>query len=108
MISTHILNIQTGKPAQGIKVRLLHTKTQACLGEEITDSNGRIADFQIATPIEEGVYTLEYYVSPYFQLENIVSFFPKIDITFTIHLLNEHYHVPLLLSAHAYSTYRGS
>ncbi|WP_171550522.1 hydroxyisourate hydrolase, partial [Shigella dysenteriae] len=36
------------------------------------------------------------------------SFFPEIPVGFHINKVNEHYHVPLLLSQYGYSTYRGS
>ncbi|MCF9033644.1 hydroxyisourate hydrolase [Acinetobacter nectaris] len=108
MISTHILDTQLGKPASFISVRLLQVETNRYIGEGITDSNGRIQDLQIQIPIEQGIYQLEYDVAPYFQKLNTPSFFPKVYIQFYISALNEHYHIPLLLSAHAYSTYRGS
>ena len=35
-------------------------------------------------------------------------FYPSVEITFELAEESEHYHVPLLLSPFAYSTYRGS
>ncbi|HCX5805264.1 TPA: hydroxyisourate hydrolase, partial [Escherichia coli] len=40
--------------------------------------------------------------------QNLESFFPEIPVEFQINKVNEHYHVPLLLSQYGYSTYRGS
>jgi 5-hydroxyisourate hydrolase len=36
------------------------------------------------------------------------TFFPEVDLRFTVSDAGEHYHVPLLLSPFAFSTYRGS
>ncbi|MHA0401627.1 hydroxyisourate hydrolase, partial [Escherichia coli] len=44
----------------------------------------------------------------YFKKQNLESFFPEIPVEFHINKVNEHYHVPLLLSQYGYSTYRGS
>ncbi len=38
----------------------------------------------------------------------VASFYPAVTITFVIDDPRQHYHVPLLLSPFAYSTYRGS
>jgi 5-hydroxyisourate hydrolase len=44
----------------------------------------------------------------YFEAQGAAGFFPVVEIVFTIGDRDEHYHVPLLLSPFAYSTYRGS
>ena len=42
----------------------------------------------------------------YFRERAVPAFYPEVTITFTVG--RGHYHVPLLLSPFAYSTYRGS
>jgi len=36
------------------------------------------------------------------------TFFPEVSLTFSVTEIGEHYHVPLLISPFAFSTYRGS
>lgn len=99
-ISTHVLDAGRGLPARGVPVRLSHGDTVVATGT--TDDDGRITGL---TPdgIEPGVYQLWFDVAGY----DPTSFFPEVTVTFTI-TDERHYHVPLLLSPFAYSTYRGS
>ena len=58
-----------------------------------------------------GVYRLTFATGPYFSDHGLVGFYPEVVITFSTGAVEEtpgHYHVPLLLSPYAYSTYRGS
>jgi len=54
------------------------------------------------------VYRITFDTGSYFQARAIASFYPEVTVTFEITGPGEHYHVPLLLSPFAYSTYRGS
>lgn len=105
-LSTHILDIQLGMPAAGIKVTLL--KDGTVLGTGTTDSDGRCADLIIEADFKPGAYALEFEVGPYFASKSLDTFFDTIPIAFTISDVSRHYHIPLLLSAYGYSTYRGS
>ena len=55
-----------------------------------------------------GDYRVVFKTGDYFKKQNLESFFPEIPVEFHINKVNEHYHVPLLLSQYGYSTYRGS
>ena len=55
-----------------------------------------------------GVYRLRFDTGAYFAARSIPTFFPEAVLTFVIDDVDRHYHVPLLLSPFAYSTYRGS
>jgi 5-hydroxyisourate hydrolase len=82
------------------------------VGQGVTDVDGRIKDFGMrdlgpAAP-PEGVYRIEFDTGAYFESSGVGSFFPEVVLTFTVASASEHYHVPLLLSPFAYSTYRGS
>src|SRR5205814_918013 len=57
---------------------------------------------------EPGVYRITFATGTYFAARGAASFYPEVTITFEITGRDEHYHVPLLLSPYAYSTYRGS
>lgn len=113
-LSTHVLNLVSGKPGQGIAVRLLQpgsdgSWTEICRG--VTDADGRISSLagegsQIA--FAAGRYRLEFDLEGYFQGAGLPSFLPEAVIGFRVDQPDEHYHVPLLLSPNGYSTYRGS
>ena len=95
-VSTHVLDATAGRPLAGIGIRLEHGDTVA---EARTDAGGRVAS--LPTP-GNGVYRLV------FDLEDRPGFYPEVVITFRVTDRAAHYHVPLLLSPYAYSTYRGS
>lgn len=75
--------------------------------EKNTDVNGRISDFLPSEKDNHEIFKLTYYTSDYFKNDNIESFYPFIEVVFKIRDKN-HYHVPIILSAYGYSTYRGS
>ncbi|MEB3753140.1 hydroxyisourate hydrolase [Acinetobacter sp. MD2(2019)] len=106
MISTHILDTNLGKPASGVTIQLYDAAHQL-IGQGVTDQDGRLKDFGLETLVA-GEYQLEFAVAPYFAAQNVSTFFPKVCICFFIANANEHYHIPLLISPYAYSTYRGS
>jgi len=104
-ITTHVLNMVSGRSAAGVAVTL-EIRTEGAwqrLGEASTDADGRarnlLPEGHTLTP---GVYSLRYDVA------GISSFFPEISIRFRVEDPEQHYHVPLLLSAYGYTTYRGS
>ena len=104
-LSTHVLDATTGRPAAGVPVTL----TDAC-GETVavatTDDDGRVGDLHTGAP--EGVYRLIFDTAAYFTAQGVTGFYPEVAITFEITDAAAKYHVPLLLSPYAYSTYRGS
>jgi 5-hydroxyisourate hydrolase len=54
-----------------------------------------------------GNYRLNFATGDYYAQQGGTTFFPEVDLVFEV-TGTEHYHVPLLLSPFAYSTYRGS
>jgi 5-hydroxyisourate hydrolase len=95
-VSTHVLDAAAGRPLAGIGIRLEHDGTVAAAR---TDADGRVAS--LPTP-GDGVYHL------IFDLDGRPGFYPEVVIAFRVTDPDAHYHVPLLLSPFAYSTYRGS
>ena len=71
-----------------------------------TDEDGRIGKLT-PTELEPGTYQLWFDVAAYAASSGQDIFFPEVTVTFTI-TDERHYHVPLLLSPFAFSTYRGS
>ena len=110
-LSSHILDIHTGKPASGVNIILSKQDTSgqwSIVEERMTDVNGRVKYFLEETPDgHRGIYKLTYMVGPYFELQGQDSFYPFIEVVFQIKD-NAHYHVPITLSPYGYSTYRGN
>lgn len=110
-LSSHILDVSKGKPANDVSIKLEkyneQTKIWSFVDEKKTDLNGRITDFLRSENSNLGIYKLTYYTSDYFKKDNIESFYPFIEVVFQIKDKN-HYHVPITLSAFGYSTYRGN
>ncbi len=106
-ISTHVLDTARGRPAAGVGVRLEKVTDDACrvVATAATDDDGRVAS--LTDPVEAGMYRLVFDVAGY-SASTQEPFFPEVVISFVVHDPAEHYHVPLLLSPFAYSTYRGS
>ena len=99
-LSTPVLDTARGRPAAGVPVQL-RSETGEVLADAVTDEDGR-ASFGA---LEAGVYELEFAVGGYFGEQ---PFLDRIPIRFIITDSAAHYHVPLLVSPWAYSTYRGS
>ena len=112
-ISTHVLDLARGKPAGGIAVRLeRRDPKQRELWLEVasgqTDADGRAVLVAGGAPLPLGVYRLGFELSPYFAAHATAHFFPEASLVFEVRVASERHHVPLLLSPHGYSTYRGS
>lgn len=105
-VTTHILDLTRGKPAAGIGVRLYAGDQLLATGA--TNNDGRVEAWDSEFSVRPGKHRLEFDVLPWFEAKGENSFYEDVHISFRISDTNEHYHVPLLLSAFGYSTYRGS
>jgi 5-hydroxyisourate hydrolase len=109
-ISTHVLDTSAGRPASGIDVRLdQHDGTRWLpVGEGQTNSDGRVPGL-VAHPVQlpAGTYRLIFEIGVYFASRQIDTFYPRAVVEFVAQETG-HYHVPLLVSPHGYTTYRGS
>jgi len=108
MITTHVLDTAAGRPARGVPVTLERGPDWQAIGSGVTDADGRNRTLTPAGPVEPGTYRLRFDTAAYFSANQVSSFFPVVEIVFTIEDGAQHYHVPLLLSPFSYSTYRGS
>jgi len=108
MITSHILNISTGKPVEGVRAVLFFQENNnwAEIAKDKTNSDGRIQEWLSKEPAA-GIYKIRFETKEYFNKNSIATFYPYVEIVFEIKS-NEHYHIPLLLSPFGYSTYRGS
>jgi 5-hydroxyisourate hydrolase len=104
-LSTHVLDAMSGRPAAGVTVTLTDG-AGATLTTAATDDDGRIAT--LGDDLTAGLYRLHFDTGAYFARLDVPTFYPEIVIAFEITDAAGKYHVPVLLSPHAYSTYRGS
>ena len=107
-LTTHVLDTARGTPAAGVSVGLfaLAGDERKLLQVAVTNADGR-TDAPLGTSLAPGHYELVFAVTDYFARDGVASFFDEIPVRFVIGD-GARYHVPLLLSAWSYSTYRGS
>lgn len=107
-IGTHVLDTAAGIPAAGMAVRLLDG--EVVLFDGATDADGRCP--ALRRTLDTGRYRLEFAVADYFRRRGVAlpdpPFIDRVAIDFGVADDAGHYHVPLLVSPFAYSTYRGS
>jgi 5-hydroxyisourate hydrolase len=108
-VTTHVLDATSGRPAAGVEVTLERHAGQSwqLITSGRTDTDGRITAFGPAK-LERGMYRVSFAVAAYFAARQQPTFYPEVVIMFTLDDEEAHYHVPLLLSPYAYTTYRGS
>jgi len=114
-LTTHVLDITRGGPAQGVRIELyiLEGGLHSLLVDTVTNSDGRTDKPLIgATEARAGRFELLFHAGDYFRREGSKladpAFLDVIPIRFAIADPGAHYHVPLLVSPWSYSTYRGS
>lgn len=115
-LTTHVLDTAQGRPAAAMGIELWWCAPQQpirLLKHVITNADGRTdAPLLAAAEFQVGVYQIVFLVGPYFARQSIVTtepaFLDRVPVQVGIGDLEGHYHVPLLVSPWAYSTYRGS
>jgi 5-hydroxyisourate hydrolase len=114
-LSTHVLDTAHGGPAAGMKIELwsLDGVERSLVAEARTNSDGR-TDLPLlaADEMKVGQYEILFFVGDYFAAKSLampkIRFLDKVPVRFGIADAGTSYHVPLLVSPWAYSTYRGS
>lgn len=112
-LSTHVLDTANGVPAQRIKIELWRIDgARTLLNAAITNSDGRTdAPLLSGENLKPGEYELVFFVGDYFAGKSTAPadrFLDTVPVRFRISDASASYHVPLLCSPWAYSTYRGS
>jgi len=96
-LTTHVLDTANGCPAAGMAVALYRI------------DDGPLLEKAAFVP---GTYRLVFGVAAYFRGRGVVldepPFLDEVPLDFGLATVGAHYHVPLLASPFAYSTYRGS
>jgi 5-hydroxyisourate hydrolase len=104
-ISTHVLDVERGRPAQGVRVTLSRLDVGSApirMTQALTDSDGRVRDL-LERALVPGDYRLEFDVA-----HEEGSFFTKVAVDLRVTDAGRSYHVPLLLAPYSMTTYRGS
>jgi 5-hydroxyisourate hydrolase len=114
-LTTHVLDTARGKPAAGVVITLYRVTAAGHkkIAQTVTNEDGRTdAPMLTGAAFNEGVYELLFAAGDYLrdsgQAAGDVLFLDDIPIRFGVPDADAHYHVPLLISPFAYSTYRGS
>ncbi|NKE36119.1 hydroxyisourate hydrolase [Natronococcus sp. JC468] len=112
-LTTHVLDTSREGPASGVDVtlqRLDDSGNAETVSQGTTNHDGRLDEPLLTEDeMETGTYQLLFEVGAYYrQSESESSFLDTVPVRFIIDDVDEHYHVPLLLSPGGYTTYRGS
>jgi 5-hydroxyisourate hydrolase len=109
-LSTHILDTSLGRPATGVSLTLAKHDGDGWsdIGSGTTDNDGRCKTLLGEAPLETATYRIRFATAEYFAAQNLTGLYPYVDIVFTVTDPAQHYHIPLLLTANGYTTYRGS
>ena len=110
-LTTHVLDTMHGGPAAGVSLRLL--RGGEVVAATITNIDGRCDQPLLSgDTLTAGAYRLEFDIGEYYRDLGVVlptpAFLDVVALEFGIADVASHYHVPLLVSPYAYSTYRGS
>jgi len=113
-LTTHVLDLTTGKPAQGLEIELwsLEDDTSVHLKTVQTNEDGRVDEPRLkGSVLVAGIYELRFKAGEYLSRHGLTLpdplFLDIIPSRFGVAEPDSDYHIPLLLSAYGYSTYRG-
>ena len=114
-LSTHVLDTAHGCPAAGMKIELweLEDGAPVLVTSAKTNADGR-TDIPLlsADEMKTGQYEIIFFVGDYFATKTPalpkIRFLDRVPVRFAIADAGASYHIPLLCSPWAYSTYRGS
>jgi 5-hydroxyisourate hydrolase len=111
-ITTHVLDTTKGGPAKGMLVHLERRESPGewrLLASGLTDPDGRCSRLQPESgAVTAGLYRLSFDTAGYFAAQGVETLYPIVQVTFSVRDGEGHFHIPLLLSQHGYTTYRGS
>ena len=114
-LSTHVLDTMSGTPAGGVRIELygLAGDSRRLVASATTNADGRTdRPLLAAEELRSGAYELLFHIGEYFRGKGVdlpaPPFLDTVPVRFGVADPAAHYHVPLLVSPWAYSTYRGS
>jgi|SRR5580692_3063263 5-hydroxyisourate hydrolase len=109
-LSTHILDTALGRPAANVGLVLSQIQDGVWqeIGRSETDADGRCKTLLGDAPLEAATYKLRFATAEYYAAHNLTGLYPFVEIVFDVANPRQHFHIPLLLTANGYTTYRGS
>ena len=114
-LTTHVLDTANGCPAAGMAVtlyRLTGDRVERLKAVTLNADGRADAPLLQGDEFQPGRYRLIFEVAAYFRARGAAladpPFLDHVPLDFGLAAAGEHYHVPLLASPWAYSTYRGS
>jgi len=113
-LTTHVLDTAHGRPAAGMEIELfgIEGEERSLLKTARTNDDGRVDGPLLGgDEFAAGIYEIVFHVGAYFAGEPGIPDLPflgRVPVRFGVSDPEAHYHVPLLVSPWAYSTYRGS
>jgi hydroxyisourate hydrolase len=114
-VTTHVLDVTIGSPAEGVRVELYELGDGAerkLVADVATNADGRTdKPLMSAEQARAGRFELVFHAGEYFRRRREMAdppFLDVIPIRFGVADPQAHYHVPLIVSPWSYSTYRGS
>jgi 5-hydroxyisourate hydrolase len=115
-LTTHVLDVSRGRPAEGVEIELVRHEPDGGrerVTQTKTNADGRTDQPLLAAgELLPGDYELVFDVGAYFEAQGLVEgdhpFLGRVPVRFGVADATVSFHVPLLVSPWAYSTYRGS
>ncbi|XP_048371136.1 5-hydroxyisourate hydrolase-like isoform X2 [Sphaerodactylus townsendi] len=107
-LTVHTMNVLNGLPASGIDVTFFRLEDSPQPWVQLTKSGRSDLSSAIPRRLEPGTYKLCFETAAYWQQQGYASFYPYVEVVFTVTEAEQKVHIPLLLSPFSYSTYRGS
>ena len=114
-LSTHILDLAHGKPGAGINIEFYQVNghERRLVKQVLSNQDGRTNEPLLeGEALVPGCYELVFLAGDYFAALGVEMsnprFIDRVTLAFGVADASQNYHVPLLVSPWAYSTYRGS
>ncbi|XP_053742764.1 5-hydroxyisourate hydrolase-like [Synchiropus splendidus] len=111
-LTTHVLNIGDGLPAARLPLSLHRLDAEVMIWHMVTvgttNEDGRCPGLISREEFKPGMYKIRFETGVYWESLGQTSFYPYIEVVFSITDTEQKFHLPLLMSRFSYSTYRGS
>ncbi|KAM5137098.1 5-hydroxyisourate hydrolase-like [Callospermophilus lateralis] len=112
LLTIHVLDTASGLPIPGLCLHLSQLEDLSQQWTELrksyTDPDGHCPGLLRTGQMKPGTYKLSFDTEGYWKERGQESFYPYVEIVFTIMNETQKFHLPLLLSPWSYTTYRGS
>ncbi|XP_051237068.1 5-hydroxyisourate hydrolase b [Dicentrarchus labrax] len=111
-LTTHVLNTGDGVPAARMALSLHRLDSDLMIWNMLsvgtTNEDGRCPGLVSRRAFAAGMYKLRFETGSYWETLGQTSFYPYVEVVFTISEPDQRVHLPLLMTRFSYSSYRGS